>query len=302
MEETIETNKDNDAYRSQQRVSVLTIISELPNTLILGVLAFLSGSVIMALDTFESLANVVQGALTYKLSKKMLGDSSFRYDFGMGKIDAFGSLVSATILFLGLAAILAVSINALIHPESPSGLLFYAIIIKFINVVIDVYLVYKQNQVVKISNSPMVKSALIFLKKDLLTDAVVLVTVAVAYIFRSYPVIMYFEPVVCIISVMYVAFLNINQVRRATSDLLDKTLDEETQMLILKCVSTIYDDINDFKGVRTRQSGNTIFVDLMVSFDDNKPYKEIYNVQKKFEAAVKDVLPDSVVSIITGAV
>jgi len=298
MEEVIESNKENDAYKSQQRVSVITIISELPNVLILAVVTFLSGSVIMALDTFESLANVVQSTLTYKLSKKMQGDASFKYDYGMGKIDAFGSLVSATILFLGLAAILAGSINALINPTGPSDLLFYAIIIKIINVAIDVYLVYKQNKVVKMSDSPMVKSALIFLKKDLLTDIVVLVTVVVAYIFRDYQIIVYFEPVVCILSVIYVAYLNIKQVKRATSDLLDKTLDEETQMQIVKCVSVILDDVKGFEGVQTRKSGNTVFIDLLVSFDDTSQYKDIFDVYKKFEAEIKTVLPGSVVSLI----
>ena len=288
----------NDAYKSQQRVSIITIISELPNTVILGALSIMTGSVIMALDTFESLANVVQGTITYKLSKKMQDDATFKYDYGMGKIDAFGSLVSATILFLGLTAILAVSINSLINPASPSELLFFAILIKVINVIVDIYLVYKQNKVVKMSDSSMVRSALIFLKKDLLTDVIVLVTVVVAYIFRSYPLIMYFEPVVCILCVIYVAFLNIRQVRRATADLLDKTLDEETQMKVLTCVSTILDDVHGFEGVRTRKSGNIVFIDLVVSFDDEMQYKEIYKVYKKFETTVKEVLPDGVVSLI----
>jgi len=289
---------NNDAYKSQQRVSVITIISELPNTVILGVLSFMTGSVIMALDTFESLANVVQGTITYKLSKKMQDDASFKYDYGMGKIDSFGSLVSATILFLGLTAILAVSINSLINPTSPSELLLFAIIIKVINVIIDVYLVYKQNKIVKMSDSPMVKSALIFLKKDLLTDLVVLITVAVAYIFRGYPIIMYFEPVVCILCVLYVAVLNIKQVKNATSDLLDKTLDENVQMQIVKCVSAILDDVKGFEGVQTRKSGNTVFIDLLVSFDDNTQYKEITDVYRRFDAEVKGMLPGSVVSMI----
>jgi len=288
----------NDAYKSQQRVSVMTVISELPNVIILAVITFMSGSVIMALDTFESLANVVQGSLTYKLSKKMQGDASFKYDYGMGKIDAFGSLVSATILFLGLAAILAGSINALFYPSSPSDLLFYAIIIKVINVALDVYLLYKQNKVVKISDSPMVRSALIFLKKDLLTDLVVLATVIVAYIFRAYPIIMYFEPVVCILCVTYVAVLNIKQVKRATSDLLDKTLDEKTQMQIINCVTKVWDNIDEFKGVRTRRSGNTVFIDLMVSFDNEQKYNDILQVYDDFEAAINEVLPDSEIALV----
>ena len=299
-ENNTENSDINDAYKSQQTVSIMTVISELPNLVILAVLAFLSGSVIMALDTFESMANVIQGSLTYKLSKKMQGDASFKYDYGMGKIDAFGSLVSATILFLGLIAILAGSINSIINPSSPSSILFFAILIKVVNVIIDIYLLNKQYKVAKKGRSPMVESALIFLKKDLLTDLVVLITVAVAYIFRDVPIIVYFEPIVCILCVIYVAVLNVKQIRKSVSNLLDKTLDEKTQMQIINCVTKIWADIDEFKGVRTRRSSHIIFIDLLVSFDDDKQYSEIYKVYEEFEQAVKEVLPDSIVSIVIG--
>ena len=299
-EENTIKNNINDAYKSQQKVSVMTILSELPNCVALTVMTILSGSVIMALDTFESFANVLQGTITYRLAKKMQGDASFKYDYGMGKIDAFGSLVSASILFLGLFAILAVSINSLISPASPSELLFLAIIIKVINVAFDILLIYKQKKVMAKNDSPMVRSALIFLKKDLITDVVVLVTVVVAYIFRAFPLIVYFEPVVCILCVIYVGFLNVKQIRSAVSNLLDKTLDEKTQMQIINCVTKIWADIDEFKGVRTRRSSNTIFIDLLVTFDDDKQYKEIYKVYEDFEKSIKELLPDSVTAIVIG--
>jgi len=303
MENKDETTNENDiidTYKSQQTVSIMTVISELPNLIILGALAFMSGSFIMALDTFESAANVVQGSLTYKLSKKMQGDASFKYDYGMGKIDAFGSFISASILFLGLTLILAGSINSLINPTEPSGILFFAILIKVINIAIDIFLLYKQGKVAKKHKTPMVQSALIFLRKDLMTDLVVLVTVMVAYIFRAFPLIMYFEPIVCILCVIYIAIQNIKQIRRAASNLLDKTLDEETQMQIINCVTRIWNDIDEFKGVRTRRSSHIIFIDLLVSFDGTKTYDEIYKVYEEFENAVKEVLPDSVTSIVIG--
>jgi len=300
MDEKNKKNMENDAYKSQQRVSALTIISELPNVVALTVMTILSGSVIMALDTFESIANVLQGSITYRLAKKMQGDASFKYDYGMGKIDAFGSLVSASILFLGLIAILAVSVNSLISPESPSELLILAITIKVINVAIDIVLLYKQKKVMKKNDSPMVRSAMIFLKKDLITDIVVLVTVAVAYIFRAFPLIVYFEPIVCILCVLYIASLNVKQIRSAVSNLLDKTLDEKIQMQIINCVTKIWAEIDEFKGVRTRRSSNTIFIDLLVTFDEKKQYSEICKVYTEFEKSIKEVIPDSVTAIIIG--
>ena len=297
-EEVPEKKDKKDTYKSQEGVSIMSLIAELPNLVILAVLAVVSGSVIMALDVFESLSNIIQGTLTYRLSKKMQGDASFRYDYGMGKIDAFGSLMSASLLFLGLVAILIGAINSIINPSDPSDLLLWAIIAKGINTLISIYLMLKQSKIAKTSDSPLVKSAFIFLKKDVLTDSIVLVTIAVSYIFRAFPIIEYFEPVVCIICIIYVAVMNIKQIRSSMSILLDKTLDEETQLQIINCVTKIWNDIDEFKEVRTRKSGSLIFIDLLVSFDDSKKYGEIYQTYKEFETAIQEILPDSEVSLV----
>jgi len=103
---------------------------------------------------------------------------------------------------------------------------------------------------------------------------------------------------VCILCIIYVAVLNVKQVRSSMAIMLDKTLDEKTQMQIISCVTKIWDSIDDFKGVRTRRSGNTVFIDLLVSFNDEQRYNDILNVYDEFEAAIKEVLPDSEVSIV----
>ena len=88
----------------------------------------------------------------------------------------------------------------------------------------------------------------------------------------------------------------------ASADLLDKTLDEDAQLKILKCVTGVWDEINEFHGVRTRRSGHKIYIDLMISFDSDSSYAEIYKTYEAFDNAIKEVLPGSVSAIVIGKI
>ena len=90
------------------------------------------------------------------------------------------------------------------------------------------------------------------------------------------------------------------QMKEASADLLDKTLDEDTQLKILKCISGVLGEIKEFHGVRTRRSGHKLYIDLMISFDGDCSYKEIYKTYEAFDNAVKEVLPGAVSAIVIG--
>ena len=112
--------------------------------------------------------------------------------------------------------------------------------------------------------------------------------------------IVYFEPVVCICCVICIAFPNFKLIGEASSDLLDRTLDENMQMQILKCFSKIYPRISDFQGIRTRRSGHVIYIDLLVSFGDDTPYAEIYKAYEIFDKEIKVIIPNSVSAVVIG--
>ena len=279
---------------------MIGVLFELPNVLALAVLTILSGSLILALDTLESLSIFSQSFLSFCLSKKLRGDDSFQYDYGMGKIEAFGSFVSAMILFIGLIAVFMASIFVFMNPSQPKEALLFAIIVKICNVSIDIWLLRKQLKTVKGAQSSFIESNVVLWKKSLIFDVISLFTITTSFIFRDISFIVYLDPVMCIGCAVYICALNINIMKESVSDLLDKTLDEKSQLQILSCVSKIWSDIDGFHGVRTRRSGHIIYIDLMASFDGNTPYAAIYKAYETFDRDIKEVLPNSATAIVIG--
>ena len=126
-----------DSYRNQQKVSFLTFLAELPNFVAVTVSAIVSGSLIVWMDFVDSFCNVLNSGFVALLSRKLRRDLKYEYNYGVGKIEAISSLACNGILICGLIFMLVSSVNDLISPKEPSGLLIYVVALKVINVAFD---------------------------------------------------------------------------------------------------------------------------------------------------------------------
>jgi len=293
-------DKRKNAFKSQQKVSLAALLIDLPSFIAVTALAVLSGSLMMMLDAFEVFSNILQNFSSFFLSKKLQGDDRFKYDYGMGKIESFGGLASAMLLFVGFIVVLIASVFSFINPTRPGEVLLFAIAVKVTNVAVDIWLLRKQLKTVRGVKGGFIDSNVILLKSNLVFDLIAFFTVTLSYLFRHVPLIVYLDPIMCVGCTVYFGAENIKIVKAAAADLLDKTLDEKTQMQILGCISKIWSDIDGFHGVRTRRSGHTVYIDLLVSFDGEKPYAAIYKAYETFDKAIKEIIPDSVSAVVLG--
>lgn len=60
----------NDSYKSQQRVSFISFLAELPNFIAVTISAIISGSLIVWMDFVDSLGNVLNSGFVALLSKE----------------------------------------------------------------------------------------------------------------------------------------------------------------------------------------------------------------------------------------
>jgi divalent metal cation (Fe/Co/Zn/Cd) transporter len=287
-----------DIFKEQERIELISILVLLPYVVAAVVMAFISGSLILIMDVFENSASLMQSGMAFGLSRKLQGNDSFKYDYGMGKIEAFGGFISTSFLYIGLLFTLFFSINTLVEPNKAGETWLWVILLTLISVAIDVYLYIKQLKITKSVDSSFVRSELAIIQKEIVVDLIGLITVSAVYFFRNFSFIGYVEPVICIVCIVYIAYMNAKNIKETVSDLLDKTLGETEQLKILKCVSMIFGSIKGFEGIRTRRSGHRIYIDLLVTFEDNNTYVDICRVMEQFDTAANEILPNSVTAVV----
>ena len=287
-----------EVFKQQEQISLVGVLIELPYFVAVIVVAFTSGSLILMLDAFATAGVIADSGISYAISKKLQHNHAFSFDYGMGKVESFGGFVSAIFILFGLAVVLMFSISELISPSEAGEVFLWAVFLKIFSVVSDIWLYRKQLRAARAIDSHFVDANLISTQSALVFDGVALITVSMVYFLRDVHFMAYIEPLVCIGCVIFYALQSIKNLRKTIPDLLDKTLDENEQLLILKCFSEIALEVKDFEGIRSRRSGHVIYIDLLVTFDDDTTYIKTREVIEKFDRAVRAVLPDSINSII----
>lgn len=287
-----------DSYKSQQKVSLGSFFAELPNFVAVTVSAILSGSLIVWMDFVDSVCNVLNSGFVALLSRKLRRDLKYEYNYGVGKIEAISSLACDGILICGLTLMLISSVNDLISPKEPSGLLIYVVILKIINVAFDTFFLSAQYKIKKKSKTTIANTEFHASLKSFLFDAVALVSILICWIFRDVRIVWYFSPVICIALSVWFFIGAIQRAGESVRMLTDRTLPEEEQMKIMSVLSGFHDRFEEFEFLSTRMSGNTAHIDLKLKFRSDTTYMAMKALCADITAKMKEQIEDCHVSIV----
>lgn len=294
MEQTERANK----YKNQQRVSFLNFIAELPNFVAVLFSAIVSGSLLVWMDFIDSLCNVIDAGFVTLLSRKLKRDLKYEYNYGIGKIEAISSLCCEGILICGLLIMLISSVNELINPRQPSGLLIYVVALKVINVAFDTFFLKEQYKIKKGGGSELTDAKFYSTLKCFAFDMVALVSILICWIFRGYRAVWYFSPVICIILAVFFFATAVLRVRKSVSILTDRTLPEKEQLKILNVLSKFYGRYEEFEFLSSRQSGETVYIDLRIKFRDETTYAQLKKFCREISHEMEKQIKNSRVSIV----
>jgi divalent metal cation (Fe/Co/Zn/Cd) transporter len=79
---------------------------------------------------------------------------------------------------------------------------------------------------------------------------------------------------------------------------LDKTIDEDIQFKIMKAMTAGYELYDTFETIRTRSSGQQVYIDLLIGFKEEKTFSQIEEAFDELEGLVKAEVPNCIVSFV----
>ena len=287
-------------YKQQQSLSTVQILAELPSFAAIFVSAILSRSLLVFIDLFDSFMYIISLSLVVILSKKLTKDLRYEYNYGIGKIEAISSLLCDGFAFFGLLIALGLSFHEIIFPEQPSDLVIAVVGLKVINVSFDIAFFVKQRKITKIHNSAISKSNYAEALSSLLFDSVSLVSLFAMWLLRENPVGGYISPVVSILVAIYLMVGYVKRTRQSLIELTDKTLPEEDQMKILNILTRYYNSYSQFHSINSHKSGDTISIDIHLSFEQDTTFEEILTLKKQMQDEFEVQFSNCIFNIIVG--
>lgn len=261
-------------------------------------LAILSGSVTLYADVIKSGNEILSTFFAWIAMRKITKGGGDTYDYGMGKFETLTGIITGAVMFLSLVLVFAITSYKLLNPSllHEEGT-FLAIVMMAIGVCVNTWLWREKSHIAKKEYSPMMESQVRLFKTKALTDLTVLIALVLVMLLADYEWAIYIDPLASFIVIGSFMFSGYRTISSSLPDLLDKTIDEELQLEVVRALAEYFDEYEAFHGVRSRRSGNNIYIELFLEFNGENKFSKIQNTINRIKKTIENEIPRSSVTI-----
>ena len=284
--------------KKQHDVALVLIFWRLPEFVTSFIAATASGSAVVWLEFIENASILLPGVLIAFLTKKLNRNLKYVFNYGTGKVEAITALSCEIFDIAGLFCVVFFSIREIIRPEPESTYLLFALIVSLIGLIIDLLILFWQKKILLGTSGKMFHTAYVSAQKEFFFDAASIATLLLQIIFKQTFWIAYLSPIVCIAIVVPFFMIVLGHMKASAAELIDRTLDEESQLKILKILNEFFDSYEDLGEIRTRINGEEQIVDIELKFPDNMNYGSIKKIADNIKVRLQEELGQSIVNIL----
>jgi ferrous-iron efflux pump FieF len=241
-----------------------------------------SSSILAALT--DSIMDVTTSIINLFAIKLALQPADDEHRFGHGKAESLAGLAQAAFISGSSILLMLTGISSLVngHQIVASNV---GIGVMLFSVMMTIGLVIFQTQIVKKTDSVAIKADSLHYRTDIFMNGAVLIALILAGIGWHWA-----DGLFAIIVSFYILHGAWEIGAQSVDALMDKQLPPSEEELIIKVAYKIT-DVLGVHDLRTRQSGNTKFIQLHLELDDNQSLFEAHEKADKLEAALEKHFP-----------
>lgn len=221
-----------------------------------------------------------------------------RFDYGYGKLENASSLVVAGALMVALALALLSAYERLRHPVTLTDVGFGLLVACYATAASWWAWLRARAEAKREGSRVLESQAEMFLGKTA-ANVCVVGSLSLAWLFEGRPWVVYADP---LFSLVLAAVLghNIYMILAPNvSELLDRSLEEELQLVILRELAASFEDYENFHGLRTRRTGAKVHIELFLEFAPDRLMGEVQGVIDRLRARIEARIPEAQVVIAT---
>lgn len=226
--------------------------------------------------------SVLAAFLTVRAVRK---SPDYRFAYGVGKLENLVSVSIGVLMVLCALGVTVRAVNQLEEPEPAEGTLF-GIVVFGVYACVSFFISLRARAVLKRQPSAIMESqARLWFSKGAF-DATMGTGLLVALLFREYEWSWYVDPLASLVGVTFMLHAAWAMASSSVGDLLDATVEEETQLKIMSELVRHIDDYERIHKVRTRRSGPHMYAEIFLEFD---PELRMGDVQRRIDSIAADL-------------
>lgn len=263
----------------------------------LGALLAAHSAVILA-DFCKTLLEFMAVLLAWLTIRRIQQGAHHQFDYGVGKLENLSSLIVSLLMFLCLAVIIANATYSLTHPAHISGIgVWISVVSQILYAVINTRLVLQSRRLARERNSPLLEAQAGLFFSKAVANGFILLSLGLSTLLAAYSWSLYIDPCASLIIAVSILFAALGIFKNSTLDLLDRTLEEEHQICILRALARHFDRYEELREIRSRRSGSQVFVEIVLGFAPAQPAAEIETAARQLKLELEREIPGSRVTI-----
>ncbi|MFA4850731.1 MAG: cation diffusion facilitator family transporter [Methanoregula sp.] len=287
------------SYAKKQRTVLISLIIDFILWIPDIIAAILSGSIVLFADAVKCGNEIIATFLAYLTIRKMAKGGAGSYDYGMGKMETITSVITGGVMIISLMIVFIVALYRIAVPgELVHEGVMLGILLMVIGVSMNSYLWLKNYRFNLKEPSPIMDSQWRLFRTKAFSDFVVLVSLIASLELSAYSWSLYIDPLASFVIAGFLLFSGYRVITTSLPDLLDKTLDEELQMVIVRHLAAFFHDYTALHGVRSRRSGNNVYIEIFLEFDGEKKMCEVQGIINRIKVSLESHIAKSSVCVI----
>ncbi len=284
-------------HREKTRVALTSIIASVSLTISKYIIAIATGSLGILSEALHSGLDVIAAIMTLYAVRMAMRPPDLEHHYGYAKFESLTSLGETILLFVVAGWIFYEGIERIFFAHGGPEITVSSFAIMIISIVINFNRSRALYRIARKYGSQALEADALHFKADMLTSSVVLVGLAIVYLFG----IPNADSYAAITVAGVIVYTSLGLGRRTLDVLLDKA-PKGIQGQILESV-TGFEGVKNAHSVRVRKVGSETFVDLHIEvpriFTHDKAHRIATNVENKIK---DEILPKSDVVVHVDAV
>jgi cation diffusion facilitator family transporter len=263
------------------------------------VAALLSGSVTLFTSGIKTLNEAAAIFIAWTISKKIANGDSGTYDYGMGKFENLARIITGGLILVSLVILILAAVYRLLFP-APVGS-FWAMVgmaIVMVMAVVDCYFWIRNSRFAENNPSPIMDAQCRLFRLKALANFLVLATLVLDVCCAAYPWAVYIDPLASFFGMGILLVSGYRLIVTSLPDLLDRTLDEEFQILVVKELADHFACYEQLHGVKSRRSGEHVYIDIFLEFRGDLKMSKVQEIIDDLKCSLEKRIPKSTVHII----
>jgi cation diffusion facilitator family transporter len=254
-------------------------------------------SVLLA-DFFKTSLEFVAVLLSWLAIRRIVGGSNHQFDYGIGKLENLSSLFVGSIMLLGMLVIVVNAIASILNPSHIEGVgVWISLVAQIVFGAINSTLSWRSFRTARAENSPLIKSQAQLFFTRAFGNVFILLALGLSLFLSGFSWSIYIDPAASLVIAASILISAIGVLSSSFYDLLDRTLEEANQILILRELAQHFNDYEALHGIRSRRAGGGVFVEVFLEFDPSKTMGEVQQIAEAIRISIEKQIPDSQVAI-----